>query len=146
MGRSDRSRDRDQEVSIALSEADRRRIIVEGNPEKLVKEAERIGYKLQQAGLNSAQIRNVFGAVRQIQFAWPYDAGESDPATWQAYRRLQLLKPKLEYTAARNKQVKPLKDVLIPAIDDVGADRQRFQNLVDFFEAILAYHKAAGGK
>jgi CRISPR-associated protein Csm2 len=135
-----------QGMTIHLSEADRKKIIVGGDAKKLVEQAQRIGTELVKGGLNSAQIRNIFGAVRQIQFAWPFDAQESDPATWQAYRRLQLLKPKLEYTAARNNQVKPLKDILIPAIDDVEANRARFQNLVDFFEAILAYHKAAGGK
>lgn len=133
-----------QGVTISLSEADRRKIIIDGDAKRLVEQAERIGGELVKGGLNSAQIRNIFGAVRQIQFGWPYEADEQ--VTWQAYRRLQLLKPKLEYTAARNKQVRPLKDILIPAIDDVGADRVRFQNLVDFFEAILAYHKAAGGK
>ncbi|HEX9000884.1 MAG TPA: type III-A CRISPR-associated protein Csm2, partial [Blastocatellia bacterium] len=28
----------------------------------------------------------------------------------------------------------------------VGEDKEKFERFVDFFEAILAYHKAAGGK
>ncbi len=139
-----RQQDRSQRQEVSLSNANRTKIIIEGDPKTLVDCAREIGIGLVNEGLNAAQIRNIFGVVRQIQFAWPYDADET--TTYQAYRRLQLLKPKLEYTAARNKQVIPLKKILIPAIDDVEADRERFQNFVDFFEAILAYHKAAGGK
>jgi CRISPR/Cas system CSM-associated protein Csm2 small subunit len=39
-----------------------------------------------------------------------------------------------------------LKDVLTWAIDEVGADETKFARFVDFFEAILAYHQAAGGR
>jgi CRISPR/Cas system CSM-associated protein Csm2 small subunit len=48
--------------------------------------------------------------------------------------------------------VKPLADVLSNAIDLVAADKdaavqaKRFGYFVDLFEAILAYHTAAGGK
>ena len=52
------------------------------------------------------------------------------------------------YQAARERGggVKELTNVLTPAIDLVGENRNRFQNFVDFFEAILAYHTAAGGR
>ena len=59
---------------------------------------------------------------------------------------LVMLKPKLAYAAARNDAVTDLKDALTQAIDRVGDDPQRFKNFVDFFEATLAYHKAAGGQ
>ena len=39
-----------------------------------------------------------------------------------------------------------LKQVLTQAIDLVGRDRARFTRFVEFFEAIMAYHKAAGGR
>jgi CRISPR-associated protein Csm2 len=61
-------------------------------------------------------------------------------------RRLLLLQPKLEYQARRQKEVKGLKDVLILAIEQVKGNRERFVRFVEFFEAILAYHVAAGGK
>ncbi len=127
-----------------LTDADRQRIIAEGDAALLVRKAEEIGTALKQADLKSAQIRNIFGTVRQIQAAWPlYTDEEAERA---AYRQLQLLKPKLAYQAARNRPVQGLADILTPAIDEVGADRERFQRFVDFFEAILAYHVAAGGK
>lgn len=127
-----------------LSDQDRQAIIINGDAELLVQRAQEIGEALQRAKLNSTQIRNVFGTVRQIQMSWPL--GNDRDAQSAAHRKLQLLKPKLAYQAARNDAVKSLAGVLTPAIDDVRADRVRFQNFVDFFEAILAYHRAAGGK
>ena len=58
---------------------------------------------------------------------------------------LVMLKPKLAYAAARNREVTDLKDALTQAIDQVD-DEKKFKNFVDFFEATLAYHKAAGGQ
>jgi len=45
----------------------------------------------------------------------------------------------------RGQAVGQLVSVLSPAIDLVGDDRERFERFVEFFEAILAYHKAHGG-
>ena len=63
-----------------------------------------------------------------------------------------MLKPKLAYAAARNQAVTDLKDALTQAIDkvidEVAEEKKKFKfkNFVDFFEATLAYHKAAGGQ
>lgn len=142
MGRH-RDKRRQSDVEL-LSEQDRRAIIIDGDAGLLVRRAEEIGSELKGLGLKSAQIRNVFGTVRQIQMSWPPHA--NGDAQQHAYRQLQLLKPKLKYQAARNqREVGPLADILVPAIDDIGDERYRFQNFVDFFEAILAYHRAAGG-
>jgi CRISPR-associated protein Csm2 len=49
----------------------------------------------------------------------------------------------------RGKGVQTLTDVLAEAIDLIDIDqeeaREQFQHFVDFFEAVLAYHKAHGG-
>ena len=96
-------------------------------------------------------IRAFFGTVREIEMSWP-SADEQGPAAQsrarRCYRDLVLLKPKLAYQARRGQGpgVQNLKRVLDPAIDRVGDDRDRFQNFVDFFEAILAYHRAYGGQ
>ena len=89
--------------------------------------------------LTTSQIRNVFGAVKVLQMREEFDLHE-----------FVLLKPKLAYAAARAKQrdrrstgADTLKRVLSWAIDEVGSDGKNFTNFVDFFEAILAYHKAA---
>lgn len=90
--------------------------------------------------LTTAQIRNVFSTVRQIEMSWGLRATDAEKR--EAARQLVLLKPKLVYQAERQrgKGVRQLAEVLTPAIDLVGEDRQRFKHFVDFFEAILAYH------
>ena len=110
------------------------RVIEEGG-EPLVEAAEDLGNRLENRQLKTAQIRKVYGAVKKIQMS-------------DVFRRndLIMLKPKLAYAAARNNEVTDLKDALTQAIDRVGDDPQRFKNFVDFFEATLAYHRAAGGR
>jgi CRISPR-associated protein Csm2 len=130
-----------------LSSQDYQQIIIEGDAKLLTEKAQQIGTRLaKQLQLTTAQIRNVFGTVRQIEMGWGLRATEQQRKA--AARQLILLKPKLEYQAKRERGkgrgVEELANILIPAIDLVGDDRGRFQNFVDFFEAILAYHTAAG--
>lgn len=108
--------------------------VIEQGGDPLVKAAENLGRRLKDQGLKTNQIRKVYTAVKKIE--------------WSGFDQKQLimLKPKLAYAAARHRSVEQLKEVLTMAIDRVGNDENRFQNFVDFFEAILAYHKAAGGK
>ncbi len=141
-----------------LSEADLRAIITDPNGTAvLVKRADALGKSLKSQGLSTSQIRALFGEVRQIQGEWSI-AGHRE----QALRRLYLLKPKMAYRKRkeRGRGVQALVEVLDPAVDLVtaapprpegqapgGANTQddNFQRFVDFFEAILAYHKAYGG-
>jgi CRISPR-associated protein Csm2 len=128
-----------------VSSEDLHRIIVMGDSRTLVARAEEIGSALARQ-LTTSQIRNVFGTARQIQMMWVPKATSLERQ--QATRQLLLLKPKLAYQARRErgKGVEILKNILSPAIDLVQDDRGRFQNFMDFFEAILAYHTAAGGQ
>ena len=95
--------------------------------------------------LTTAQIRNVFGEVRCIQMSNKKKYDESP---------ILLLRPKLAYSARRadRKAVYELADVLSAGLKAVVADgtddekNKRFENFANFFEAVLAYHKAAGGK
>ncbi|HFD40284.1 MAG TPA: type III-A CRISPR-associated protein Csm2 [Anaerolineae bacterium] len=120
----------------------------------LVEWAEKLGYVLKALQLSTSQIRNIFGTVRQIEMDWEGQAlaeEEREDAVRQAAKRLGLLRPKLAYQAGRQQGkgkegVQALADVLTPAISLVGQDPNRFQNFVSFFEAILAYHTAAGGQ
>ena len=110
------------------------RVITEGG-EILVKEAEQQGQQLAR-NLTTSQIRNIYGAVKKMQMK----GGELDT------HKLLMLKPKLAYAAKRHGGgVDTLKDVLTQAIDLVGKDKEKFSRFVDFFEAILAYHKFYGG-
>ncbi len=109
--------------------------VIEQGGEPLVKAAENLGNMLERRRLKTSQIRKVFGAVKKIQMSDEFRRND-----------LIMLKPKLAYAAARNNAVTDLKDALTQAIDKVGDDPKRFKNFVDFFEATLAYHKAAGGQ
>jgi len=107
--------------------------------ELLVTWADHIGEALARQ-LSTSQIRSIFGEVRRIEADW-----EQNPE--RASRNLLLLKPKMAYRAKkeRGKGVEELVSVLSPAVEYVGKDGQRLRHFIDFFEAILAYHKAYGG-
>ena len=109
--------------------------VIEEGGEPLVDAAKDLGDRLEKNRLKTSQIRKVYGAVKKIQMSDKFHRND-----------LVMLKPKLAYAAARNDAVTVLKDALIQAIDKVGDDPKRFKNFVDFFEATLAYHKAAGGQ
>ncbi|MXZ19989.1 MAG: type III-A CRISPR-associated protein Csm2 [Caldilineaceae bacterium SB0665_bin_25] len=152
-GRSDRPHR--EAARTTITESDLNSVITQSNPDSaqlLVKHAKTLGGQLKNANLTTSQIRAIFGEVRQI------DAQLSTidlPTVEQekALRKLILLKPKMAYRARRERGrgVEELTNVLDPAIDLVmgGADlktqQERFHRFVEFFEAILAYHKAAGG-
>lgn len=126
-----------------------KQIIQEDQPQKLVEFAEREGKALANNGLTTSQIRGFFGQVRQIEALWRIQEQRAE-----AERAFVLLKPRLAYQKEREKKTADLSDILTTAIDAAvenirrGTDdfSTRFQRFVELFEAILAYHKAAGGR
>ena len=148
-----------------MNQTDLNAIIVQGDARVLITQAEVLGKQLAQQRLTTNQIRNIFGTVRRIEMNWPAERkteADCQRAT-RAQRDLLLLKPKMAYQAKREGRdkgqgVEMLRQVLDPAIDLVAeqreldpaidlvaGQRERFQHFVDFFEAILAYHKSYGG-
>lgn len=133
-------------MATEISDQNLKAVIVQGDARVLVTQAKEFGESMQSAGLTKSQIRGVFGTVRQIQASWDKNDAQ------QNMRKVLLLKPRLAYQGTREPKVKPLADVLSNAIELVAADRdeavqtKRFGYFVDLFEAILAYHTAAGGK
>jgi CRISPR-associated protein Csm2 len=120
--------------------------LIQAGGKSLVDKAKAVGEKLAEEGLSTSQIRNVYGMVKQMEL------------NGFKLNKFVMLKPKLAYAAARV-TTKPAKfaaarfaKVLTMAIDEVMESKSdqeasnKFENFVDFFEAILAYHKAAGGK
>ena len=108
-----------------------------------IKFAEEFGKSLAKT-LSTSQIRNVFGEVRRIQQKGITNSFDSE---------VLLLKPKLSYARARANAPRDLESVLSSAIDAIFQNAinpeqkfQRFENFANFFEAILAYHRAYGGK
>lgn len=88
--------------------------------------------------VSTSQIRKVFGSIKRIQADFAKSKGE-----------ILLLEPKLAYAVGRDKNKTKIKDfynLLSPLIREVKEDKARFQNFVNVFESIVAYHKAAGGE
>lgn len=134
----------------AIPENDLKKIITDPDGAQiLVQQADRFGEQLARDRLTTSQIRALFGEVRQIEALW--EMGSEQRA--RARRRLILLKPKMAYRARKERgaAVRELVDVLSPAVDLVAKEsdpaRQdgHFSRFVEFFEAVLAYHKAYGG-
>ena len=92
--------------------------------------------------ISTSQIRNAYGTVKKLEMQSVFDN--------KAYRELLLLKPKLAYARGRSSKketFKKLEDALSAAIDAVDVKQpETFKRFCNFFEAILAYHKAHGGK
>lgn len=124
--------------------------IIAGDASKLVEVADRLGkYFANANGLSTSQIRNIFGEVKRLQMKLQMKGRfDQQSARELISRELILLKPKLAYQAGRHNhtRVPQMAEVLSKAIDRVGSDPKRFENFADFFEAILAYHKAYGGR
>ena len=142
------NRPTDQDLRTIITDPD--------GAQTLVEWAQRLGENLYKMGLTTSQIRALFGEVRQIQAEWGINRQ-------RAFRRLVLLRPKMAYRARkeRGKAVEELVKVLDPALNYVikagprpqnqlsgTRDNQddNFQRFAEFFEAILAYHKAYGGQ
>jgi CRISPR-associated protein Csm2 len=144
--RENRRQPRDYRLS---EDAPCREIVTSESPQaakKLVEWSEHLGEFLARRGLTTSQIRKVFGEVRRL---WmEAQKGWTDVLT----RKVHLLIPKLEYAARKEVAVKALRVVLVRSIREVleGENhdeiRKRFERFVEFFEAILAYHYAFGGK
>jgi CRISPR-associated protein Csm2 len=120
--------------------------------------AEEFGKWLATNKLTTTQIRNVYGEVKRIQMRGYTSSFESE---------LLLLKPKLAYAKARKTgggaaaatSAESLQKVLSKGIDaifslphDISEENQKetklsqFETFASFFEAVLAYHRAFGGK
>ena len=100
------------------------------------------GRFLKENQLTTSQIRNVFGELKRIQMK-----GFKDEKT-----AFLLLKPKMAYAVARDgkRGLQQLTSVFNKAYEVVDVEGEagvkHFQNLMDFMESVLAYHKAYGGK
>lgn len=99
------------------------------------------------AAMTTSQIRNVFGEVKRIQ------AKAQGAANFQVYKSdFYLLRPKMAYAEARvlaktqDSRIKDFRKIMEFAHKEVKDSKENFQRFVDFFEAILAYHKFYGGR
>lgn len=148
-----------QNSSVGFDDQTLKNIILPGvvsddeSAKLLVKWADVIGAFLSEE-LSTSQIRAIFGEVRQIQGQLRVSQVSNDETSnlEKPWTRLRLLIPKMQYRKEKEKGqgVKNLVKVLEPAVKlvvdgDSSKRTERFERFVNFFEAILAYHKAYGG-
>lgn len=129
------------------SQEDLRKIITDdGAAELLVRTSEDLGKALAKP-LATSQIRSIYSEVLRIKANWLESGKEANDKKERARRAFILLRPKMQYRARKEGgAVKQLVDVLEPAAKLVNNNEKNFQRFFDFFQAILAYHKAYGGK
>lgn len=119
--------------------------------EKMIFKSDRSGKPVESKSVSTSQIRNIFGTSKKIEMS----VNETNVA--EKYGQLIMLKPKMAYANGRfNKKgfrgqdnipgFATLVNCLSHAIDKVDGDYVRMKHFFNFFEAILAYHKAEGGK
>lgn len=117
--------------------------IKEGSSAEMINACEVLGRfiapvsKEDKQALTKSQIRNVFGEIKRIQMKG-FENEKKD---------FYLLKPKVAYNAGRHNKLGIL---LFKRYFDLAYDcvenASDYEHFCDFFEAVLAYHKAYGGK
>jgi CRISPR-associated protein Csm2 len=109
--------------------------------DEMVRYADNLAAKIK--FISTSQIRNAYGTVKKLEMT-----GLSE----KTMRQLTLLKPRLAYAKARidrrNKEAyEEFERAIGAAIDAVDLkEPETFTRFCGFFEAVLAYHKAHGGK
>lgn len=109
----------------------------EADPQ-LVEYTEQAGKFMAKNNLTNSKIRSIYGEIKRIQM------GEFEKEKSSFY----LLKPKVAYALGRddkNEGLKLFKKVFDKAAEYV-TNQKSYENFCNFIEAVLAYHKAYGGK
>lgn len=105
-------------------------IVHAGQTDVLVDWGEKIGKALR-GKVQLSHLRRIYGTLKRLELG-PFDDA--------ARREVALLRPRLSYTVKRQSSATGLAQVLDPALKIV-ASAEHLRNLVDFLEAILAYHR-----
>jgi len=100
----------------------------------LIEVAEELGRHLVNNRMTTAQIRKLYAEVKRLDF--------SSEGAYKA----NMVRAKLAYTAGRHREVADLQKVLDRALKEVVNHPDKHQRFVDFFEAIVAFHKKHGGQ
>lgn len=100
--------------------------------------ADKMGKEMANGGLTNSKIRNIYGEIKRIQMG----SFEKEKASFY------LLRPKVAYALGRDPKNRGL--MLFKMVFDKAAeyvsDQKSYKNFCNLIEAILAYHKAYGGK
>lgn len=128
-----------QEVKQKI-ESYKTRGLKELSANELVEIADKMGKYLKLLDLKTTQVRRFLDGVRRI------DVQSNKGKNFNS-DLVVLLKPKLAYAAGRDREkIKPLMDVLEPAITAGAKTYEDFKKLIALIEGIIAYHRFYGGK
>lgn len=99
--------------------------------------AEKVGKYMAKNGLTTSKIRNIYSEIKRIQMDF-----EREKAAFY------LLKPKVAYAVGRDKNINGLKMFKLVFDDSFNCvvKNKHYTNFCNIMEAIVAYHKAFGGK
>jgi len=103
------------------------------NIEDFIALSEQFGEFCAKNKISTSQIRAIFQVVKKLPESYENSKNE-----------LNLLRPKLAYQTGRFSQLQPLAAVIDSLIKKVESD-ETLKGFKQFFEAIIAYHKAYGG-
>lgn len=116
-------------------------------PEEIDSISENFGYKLadRREGIKTNQVRNIFSTVLSLRTKLKTEKGFTE----DIHNDLVLIKPKLAYAAGRQRNVRPLYDLLSQGITATVNSKDQvkgLENFIQLVESIVAYHKFHGGK
>ena len=112
--------------------------ITNGATQEMVKFVEDAGKYMAKNGLTNSKIRSIYGEIKRIQMS------EFEKEKTSFY----LLKPKVAYALGRdekNQGLRSFKEIFDTCFPYV-TDTKSYKNFCNLIEAVLAYHKAYGGK
>ena len=115
-------------------------------PEDIDSISEHYGHMLadRREGIKTNQVRNIFSTVIALRTKLKSDNEWSE----EIHNDLVLIKPKLAYAAGRQRNVRPLYDLLSQGITATVNSKEKvkgLENFIQLVESIVAYHKFHGG-
>ena len=109
--------------------------ITTGIDKNLIDFAEKVGKYLAQKRMTTSKIRSIYSEIKRIQMNF-----DEEKAAFY------LLKPKVAYAYGRDKSIGKFKDVFDECYKYIEDNKTHYENFCKIMEAIVAYHKANGGK
>ena len=111
-------------------------ILVQGDYTSLPEFADSLARRLRKVRVH--QVRRLFGEVQRIEMLRTRSPED-------ARRRLLMLRPRIAYQTARQKDLQPLKEMVDEAVPLVHEEmEERFERFYELVEAVVAYHGAYG--
>lgn len=109
-------------------------ILQKSDIEQFIQYSEDFGILCQRKKVTTTQIRRIFQEVKRLSIKFE-----------DSKVQLNLLRPKLAYQKGRFSELTDLQKLIDHLIKNIHSDSD-LANFKEFFEAIICYHKAHGGK